>query len=328
MTGQDWTTDGTGGPSQTLRDYLAAAVAAPSIYNTQPWLFRPADGGVDVFADRRRRLDIVDPRGRELFISLGAAIFNLRVAILARGRQPLTHLLPAPDEPDLVARVTPGPPRPVSATVRGLARAIPRRHTNRRPFAEVPVQPRVLADLAAAARAEGATLTVATAADREAVLGLVRTAERHWFSRPGYWTELAEWTQEVAGRLDGVPPETFGPWSVDEALPLRDFGLVQPGRRRQVARFEQAPTVVVLSSPGDGPAAWLRAGQALERVLLTAAVRGLSSTPMTQPLEIAELRRPLGDPATGSAAQAVLRLGYGPPCASAPRRPLEAVLVG
>jgi hypothetical protein len=63
-------------------------------------------------------------------------------------------------------------------------------------------------------------------------------------------------------------------------------------------------------------------------VLLTATVHGLSATPMTQPLEITELRERLADPHNGRiVAQAVLRLGYGPPAPATPRRPLEEVLL-
>lgn len=322
-----WAVELDGSPGPVLRECLEAAIAAPSIHNTQPWRFRLSDGVIEVFADPRRRLSTIDPRGREMLISVGAALLNLRIAILAHGRQALTRLLPSAAEPELVARITLGPPRPRSETVRRLALAIRRRHTNRRPFADIPVPGAVLAELAQAARAEGAVVSIADAADRDAVLSLVRTAEHHWFSRPDYWTELARWTMSTNGRNDGVPPEAFGPWSAAEAVPLRDFGLLQHVRRRQVERFEPSPTIVTLSTAGDFPAAWVRAGQALERVLLTATVRGLSTTPLSQPLEIAELRDLLADAAGRLVPQALLRLGYGPQCPPSPRRPLADVLL-
>ena len=34
----------------------AAGVRAPSMHNTQPWLFRLRDGAIDVVADRSRQL--------------------------------------------------------------------------------------------------------------------------------------------------------------------------------------------------------------------------------------------------------------------------------
>jgi nitroreductase len=323
-----------------LRECLIAAIAAPSVHNSQPWLFRVWPSGVDVYADRRRTLPVIDPRGRELLISVGAATFNLRVAILARGRIPVQQLWPDPRRSDLVARVTIGPHTTVPETARRLAQAIPRRRTNRRPFSGVPVPGDVLAELVDAAAVEGGTLMATDPEVRQAVLGLVRTAENRWRNDPAYWNELATWTADQPDRRDGVPPAAFGPWSAMEAVPLRDFGLIQPargwrrgpGRRRpfgaHAADFEQSPTIAVLYTAGDSPEQWVRAGQALERVLLTAAVRGLAATPMTQPLEIPDLRDLLTDGTGGKVAHVILRLGYGPPGALSPRRSVDDCLIG
>jgi nitroreductase len=322
-----WLTRPDGTPGPAMRDCLTAATAAPSIHNTQPWRFRPHGVAVDVYADRTRRLGVVDPTGREMLISLGAALFNLRVAILTRGRQAIIKLLPTELEPDLVATVAVAQPTPIGSTVRALARAIPLRHTNRRPFTNTPVPPRVLADLSAAAHVEGGSLSVLDSAGRDAVLALVRTAEAQQRASVRYQLELAEWTAAAYGRMDGVPPEAFGPWSAMEVVPIRDFGLVQPARRRDVAEFENEPTIAVLYIGGDTPYQWLRAGEALERVLLTATVRGLATSMMSQPLEIPELRQLLHDPGGMHVAQVILRFGYGQPSPPSPRRPLEDVLL-
>jgi hypothetical protein len=310
-----------------VRAWLRAAVAAPSVYNTQPWLFRVTEREIEVYADPARRLEVADPRGRELMISIGAALFNLRVAMLADGRTPLVRLLPDADDGNLVARVRPGNAVAVSETVRLLAEAIPRRHTNRRPFEPIPVPPEVIADLCAAAAVEAGELVVADAPLRDAVLGVVRAAEHMHRRDPNYYMELADWVPNGRSRSDGVPPETFGPWSALEVVPLRDFGLVKAVPSRGIAEYESEPTIALLYSRGDDREQWVRAGQALERTLLTASVRGLASTLMTQPIEIPRLRDLFTVSATGAVAQAVLRFGYGPPSAPSPRRALSSVLL-
>jgi hypothetical protein len=310
-----------------VRAWLRAAVAAPSVYNTQPWLFRVTEREIEVYADPARRLQVVDPRGRELLISVGAALFNLRVAMLADGRIPVVSLMPDEDNEDLIARVRPGPAVPVSETVRLLAEAIPRRHTNRRPFEPIPVPPEVVADLCAAAAVEGGELVVADPVQRDAVLGVVRAAEHVHRRDPDYYVELADWTANGRPRPDGVPPETFGPWSALEVVPLRDFGVVKPVPSRTAAEYESEPTIALLYSRGDDREQWVRSGQALERTLLTASVRGLASTLMTQPIEVSKLRELLTISATGAVAQAVVRFGYGPPSAPSPRRALSSVLL-
>lgn len=316
--------DGTPGPE--LYACLKAAVAAPSVHNTQPWRFRVHDGVIEVYADRSRRLWVLDPTGRELMISVGAAVFNLRVEMLARGRLPVLYVLPDPTRPDLAARVTIGPVTEAPVSARHLARVIPQRHTNRRPFTATPVPPQVRDDLVAAARAEGGDLVLVDSGVREVLLNVVRAAERRRRNDPAYWSELDAWTRNPAHRRDGVPPEAFGPWDALETVPIRDFGLTRPTTRRPVAPFEEAPTLALFYSRGDTPADWVRAGAALERTLLTATVHGLATTLMTQPLEIPELRALFTRP-DGQLAQAVVRFGYGPLSPPSPRRPVADFLL-
>jgi nitroreductase len=313
-------------PGAAVYACLEAAVAAPSIHNTQPWKFRLRGRAIDVFADFDRRLDAVDPRGRELLISVGAAVLNLRVAILAHGNQPLSRLFPSATEPHLVARVSPGPAVHPDHTVRALAQAIPRRRTNRRPFNGIPVPAGVLAELAAAAGAEGSTLVVADAVQRDWLLRLVHAADRRLAERPDYRAEIGRWTLADPARRDGIPPAALGPWSALELVPIRRFGPMRPGPRRPTV-FEPEPTLVVLHTSGDRPDSWVRAGQALERVMLTATVRRLACTPLTSPLEIPELRELVADRRRGGTAQAILRIGYGPSSAPAPRRPVSEVML-
>lgn len=315
-------------PGRAWLECLGSAVAAPSLLNTQPWRFHVDEHGVDVLADRSRAVESVDPRGRELAISVGAALFNLRVAVHAHGRQPIVTLLPRPGEPDLLARVDLGPAIRPDETVRALAQAIPERHTNRQPFDDTPVPSEVISSLARAAGAEGAGLSIADEIGRMLVLSVVRRAEVRFRADPRYRETLGRWTGRRTDSMDGVPPETFGPWSAPEELPLRDFGLARPDETRARGQFEREPTIMVLYTVDDTARQWVRAGQALQRVLLTATAQGLSSTPMTQPLELPELRERLADPRNGLiVAQVVLRIGYGPPAQAAPRRRLEDVLV-
>src|SRR3712207_1450385 len=81
------------------------AVLAPSVHNTQPWTFVLGPDRVEVRADRSRQLPVLDPLGRELAQSVGAALFNLRVALSARGWDIAVDRLPRPDDPDLLAGV-------------------------------------------------------------------------------------------------------------------------------------------------------------------------------------------------------------------------------
>ncbi|MFC4070036.1 Acg family FMN-binding oxidoreductase [Actinoplanes subglobosus] len=311
-----------------LEDGVRAATLAPSLHNSQPWRFRIGDGVVDVFADPGRRLDVLDPGGRELMISVGAALFNLRLRLRASGRLPAPAYFPDAQQPDLIARVSVGEPVEAPEDVLRLAAAIEHRHTNRQPFARAAIPAGVLDSLTAAAAAEDAVLTVANPVSRNAIIALSQVADRRLRATGGYRAELARWTTHRLPHRDGVPQTAAGPWDALETMPIRDFGLLQPGVGRPTEAFEPYPSIMVLATTGDDRTAWVRAGQALQRVLLTATWHNLATTPISQPVEIPAIREQLTDTREGVWAQMVLRAGYGRPSVSTPRRPLGDVIDG
>jgi hypothetical protein len=263
-----------------------------------------------------------------MLVSIGAAVFNLRVAVRAHGRENRVTFLPDLGEPDLVARISLGRSVVPTAGALALADAIPRRHTNRRPFADRPVPYGTMEELAAAAELEKAVLTTVDPALRDGVLSLTRTAENRMRADPRYRTELAAWTTPGGvGRRDGVPRQAFGPRDTDGALPLRDFAFGIGAPTATVA-FEPEPTLILLYTAGDAPADWLHAGAAMQRVLLTATQRGVAATPLSQLLEVPKLRTLMADLVNHQVIQSVLRIGYPTtPALATPRRPLSDTVV-
>jgi len=173
---------------QTVAELLAAAVAAPSMHNTQPWRFRVRRDShtIELHADPARALRYGDPAGRAVHIGCGAALFNLRMAAAAAGRQPVVRLLPDPGQPLLLATVRLGGPYRAQQAERELYAAIARRHTNRNPFSGRRVPPGVLAELTEAATAEGAILHILDYSETVRVLRLAREAEGDQLADPGY----------------------------------------------------------------------------------------------------------------------------------------------
>src|SRR4051812_39719736 len=116
---------------------LGAAAMAPSVHNSQPWRFQGLADRVQLHAQLARRLPATDPDDKELRLACGAALANLRIALEALGIRPLVTLLPHGTKALAVVRrgghVTP------SDHILDLRRAIPVRHTNRKPFRVDPV---------------------------------------------------------------------------------------------------------------------------------------------------------------------------------------------
>src|SRR4051794_32198320 len=128
-------------PYQQAELHLAAeaGVLAPSLHNSQPWLFRLRDGGIEILVDPDRRLTVADQTGWGARLACGAATYNVRLALAVSGRAAETALRPDPAQPNLIARLTPAASRPATYAEVDLYAAIPRRHSSRAPFWPDPV---------------------------------------------------------------------------------------------------------------------------------------------------------------------------------------------
>jgi hypothetical protein len=150
-----------GSATEQLRFLVHYAVLAPSGHNTQPWLFRSTADSLEVHADRTRALPVVDPQGRELVMSCGAALFHLRVAVRRFGYTAEIETLPDATNPTLLAPVRLGQRRSPAAEESLLFASIPKRRTNRMPFETREVPRVLLSGLRAAAEEEGAWFFIA-----------------------------------------------------------------------------------------------------------------------------------------------------------------------
>jgi nitroreductase len=312
---------------QAVDELLRAAVAAPSLHNTQPWRFRiwPASSVIELTAGPTRMLPSADPHGRAAYIACGAALFNPRVAAAVADIQPDIRLLPDPGQPLPLAEIRLTGRRQATSWERELTAAIPRRHTSRGPFSNRVVPPGIRAELGEAASLEGATVHFLDYGEAVRVLGLAADAERDMLAGPSYRGELARWVGGQRDR-DGIPDSALGPRSPEGGEPVRDFTPeLHPGPAGY-AWFEENPQLAVLSVRFGSASSWLAAGQALQRVWLTATWRGISVCPMTIPLETADawlVRDPRSEMAQ---PQMILRIGYGLPIpAGPPRRPVTDV---
>ncbi|MFI5719523.1 Acg family FMN-binding oxidoreductase [Nocardia sp. NPDC051750] len=314
--------------TEAVRAALALAVRAPSVHNTQPWQWRVGDRTVHLYADDSRRLPHTDPDGRDEILSCGVALHHFRVAARSMGWRTIVHRLPNPADPAHLAAIEFARATP-TADDEELARAINRRHTDRRRVSARETPAGDLATLAAAATEQGADIREITAdADRPVlVAAFARAAEKHR-TDPDYRAELSMWSGHHAAP-DGVPARNAVPVAADPLT--REFAGATL-RESGVREMTEGGSLLLIHTDSDDRLSRLRAGEAGSAVLLTATMLGMATCPMTEPFELPDTREmvrgrvleDIGYP------QLVVRIGSAPAGADdipvSPRRPLDEVI--
>jgi hypothetical protein len=279
---------------QSMAALVQLAARAPSPANSQPWRFRERHGGLELLLDRTRLVDLgsaadaVEAAERQGRLACGASLLNLRLAIGHLGYQPLVALLPLPQQdPDLLARVELGPSCPPADDDQRLYAGIVYRHTQRDAFDPESIPTDLLAVLVDQAAVEAATLFLADPA-RQAAL------------------------DHITAAVEARGTDLIG----------------QAGLRSSWLRGPAASGIAtaVLTTPGDDPHDHLVAGQALERVLLTAAPHWVFARLATRPLEDARTRASIQDAIRAGVPQMLLQLGRSHIAPTTPRRSLAQIL--
>jgi hypothetical protein len=321
--------------AQKLQFLLNYAVLAPSSHNTQPWHFILRENTVELHLDPTRSLPIADPEHRELIISCGAALFNLRLAIQHFSYQDLVTTFPEPNQPNLLARISLGEKYCAPSEIHQLFQVITQRRTYRLSFAEKTIPEAILNQLQQAVKNESAWIHwIKTETERNAIADLIEASDAIQMADPQYRQELATWIHsEKSTTQDGIPPNALGinQW-LDVATPvitkiikIFNMGKQQAEKDRQM--LLKSPILAVIGTDENTPQAWLATGQALSRMLLCACLEDISASYFNQIIQLLPLRYKLGEIIHKQGfPQLLLRLGYGKPLKPTPRREIQKVI--
>ncbi|MEV0974292.1 Acg family FMN-binding oxidoreductase [Microtetraspora glauca] len=319
--------------SHAVHAAVEAAVWAPSIHNTQPWAFAVSGDEISLRADSDRRLRVGDPEGRQMLISCGAALFNVRLALRALGYESRVKVLPEPDRPALLATIRLEPANRPDDDTLSLHAQIERRRTHRAGFTTLPVPDRVIETLVRQAAAEGARLTpIRSEAAVRIVAALTGAAQDVQAQDRVLSLELIRWARPPgSGRRDGVPADAY-PRSATRTQPhfaQRDYARGHNWGGDTDLAATSPGVVAVLTTPGDSREEWIGAGQALQSVLLHACGENVTAAFHTQALEMRHLREFLREElCSGEYPQMIMRFGVTLDVGGTTRRPVSEVLDG
>jgi hypothetical protein len=159
----------------------------------------------------------------------------------------------------------------------------------------------------------------------------VATAGAIEMADPAYRNELIRWTNRPEWSRDGVPADT-AVMKVPRRVPVREF-VVAPNEGIPVEPGgDRGALYLILHGEGNTRLDWLRAGEALSAVLLTAVSRGLAVAPITDVLEVEHPRELIvGLVGHDEYPYALIRCGHAvdrATLAAAPRREPTEVIDG
>ncbi|MBI3540027.1 MAG: nitroreductase family protein, partial [Candidatus Eisenbacteria bacterium] len=319
------------------RAMIGAAVLAPSHWNAQPWRFEVDGATVRLLADARRALPVTDPDQRAMRLSLGAALENLLVACRAWGLRPAVTYHPPDDPGGAIAEVAWSAGG--ASRDRALYAAIPERRTNRHAYDGRGLYAENRAALTAQI---GADLRLHWIDDRPAlhsIADLAFEAVRDQILDHRAETECRAWMRlgddESLRHGDGISIDAFelgGPakWFASRYFDP-DSWLLGEGAGSMAKHVRDgvrsAGALALLTALPRRPDLWVPAGQAYERMALTATGLGIAMQPIDTPLERsaprAELVRRFG--AEGEEPLLFMRLGHARRPDPSPRRSIALV---
>lgn len=304
------------------------ATLAPSSHNSQPWSFRITPEGIEVFADLSRRLPVADPADRELLMSVGAAMSNLRVAAAHFGFETTVLYGSQRDETSPVATIAIRETCAPSFELRRLFAAIPQRHTNRSSFEEKSIEPATLSALCDFMEEHAEYAQFVLPHDQSRIAELVAEGNRQLMANEEFRKETAQWVRAnettaddgICGDGFGIPGPlaALGPWMIRSF----DLGPAQAAHDKELV--EKAAGLIAITADDDR-VSLLRAGETLELLLLLLTTAGVQYSFMNQPCEVEQLRRQLWSMLRSERPpQLLVRIGY----ARAVQRPMPRRDVG
>ena len=307
------------------------ASKAPSGHNTQPWFFTLGADAITITPDFSKRLPVVDPDDRELFISLGCAAENLRIAANHYGYATTTAVSAA-------GTITIHLDKQPGAQLDPLFAQIPLRQTNRARYDGRNIPQALLDGILAAAQSDDTVrLRVwdKNAPQFAQLAELVMDGNRAQLGDEAFKRELLSWIRfnkaHSERTLDGLSYAVMGAPNLPAWMTKPIIRLALKANAQNKAdgkKIASASHLLLLATDDDTIPTWIAAGAVLQRLLLLLTEQGIASAWLNQPCEVAELRARLGRERAlgGQYPQLLLRLGYAAPLPYAKRKPVEAVI--
>jgi len=324
-----------------IHKILQYSSLAGSSHNSQPWkveVFR--NDSILVFADSSRLLKVVDPKGIELFISVGAFIENLDIAANAYGyKTDITLFETAIDSSR--------PAASIKLIKTGLSqkpetlKEMELRNTMRIPFDTLSINDDHWEKLV---MTDSAKIIFISSNSSDGRFIAKKELEAYQFQayQKDAQDELASWirfsNKDVNSKRDGLTPAGMGIKGI-AGFVVRNFmkpedskmeSFVKSGIEKTQKQVENCGGWIIISTEKDNVIDWINVGRIYERLNIQCRSMNLGFHPMNQIIEVPEIARQVNEKLSpNKEIRFVARIGYVDeyPAPVSKRRPVESFVI-
>jgi hypothetical protein len=290
--------------NESISNMVAAATAAPSTGNDQPWKWYYKNGTLFLFHDEFRSYSFGDFQKTASFITFGAAYENLYIHALSIGIEPYYSFFPDKSTEKLVAaiRFKKLNPNPLSDLLKPLDKAIFKRHTNRIIAPKAEISGDIYSRLAILAESvPGAKVRFITEEnDIRGMARIIGACDRMRLLHPeGHYDFVhreMRWTPEDAEKtLTGIDIRTLelgnslmaamGVIKSEKVIDaVKEFGGGNALGMLAMRTLSTASALCMISIPGYDLKNFFEGGRSMERFWLEATNLNLAIHPVISPL--------------------------------------------
>ena len=307
---------------------------APSGHNSQPWRFRIQENSIEIHPDFDCTLPVVDPKNRELYISLGCAAENLCVASIAYGYHASWQIDKDSNESHII-RIHLNTSN--KKTRKDILGDIQKRQTNRSVYKGTIVQNSILNQLRELPTEENVRMHFFKNGDSSfsSLTDLIKKGNEIQMNDERFKNELLSWIRlnkrQVEKTNSGLSHKVMQAPSMPGFIGKRIVrSFLTPAKQNKSDRekIKSSSHFILLTTKNNCPEEWIRSGLFLERLLIKLTSLGIASAFINPPCELeslsGELQKTL--PINDEVPTLILRIGYADRMPSSPRKTVENVI--
>ncbi len=304
------------GVSSELQEILYLASLAPNSHNIQSWktVIHPTENYLSITIDEERKLNVVDPKDRELYISLGCYAETMIKSFSAYGYE--TDLSFITDDNGLRIDYS----KKSNQTDLNIIELIKKRHTDKRAFnGSAPVDANGFVDFS-----DSSAGIYYYPADRDG-FELIKSETLSAYTEQAYNEEIAEelsnWlrlsNKEAIENKDGLPAEQLGISGVKKAFyylfTSHDSAKGESFAKQGISTTEKqlnGLSAFVIVSSENNPIDLILCGMKTVDLWLKLTDANISVQPMSYAIEVSKHRDLLENELAVDNIQMILRIGY------------------